>query len=108
MAIESMLVSGGEIRNDSVAPFPAPLLLNAKAVGKVEQEQSGRGIPKREARNIDLNPFLPKCRKTKAGERKAFKIPATAKPNRTKRDASLKIDQVSRMNVARNSTMGLV
>lgn len=104
--MESTLVSGVEIRNDSVAPLPAPFLLKARAVGKVEQEHKGRGIPKREARNIDLKPFLPKCRKTKAGEMKAFKIPATAKPNRMKREACLKIDQVSRMNVTRNSTIG--
>src|SRR3989338_4702058 len=57
--IESTPVSGVDIKNESVAPFEAPLLRNDIAVGKTPHEHNGNGMPKRAARNTDLNPVLP-------------------------------------------------
>ena len=43
--IEVTLVSGVEIKNDSVAPRLAPFLRNVTAAGNTPQEQSGNGAP---------------------------------------------------------------
>lgn len=47
--IESTPVCGVEIRNETVAPFPAPLLCMDIPVGITPQEHKGMGIPINEA-----------------------------------------------------------
>tara|TARA_B100000886_G_C20022638_1_gene326554 strand:+ start:348 stop:518 length:171 start_codon:yes stop_codon:yes gene_type:complete len=55
--IESTPVSGVEIKKLDVGPFFTPAFLKVTADGITEHEQSGRGIPKREA--FTISPIVP-------------------------------------------------
>jgi len=59
-AIDSALVSGVEIKKETVAPLVAPRLRRDIAVGRTEQEQSGSGTPASEANRIDENRRRPR------------------------------------------------
>ena len=58
---ESTPVVGVETRNETVALLLAPSLFKCAATGITPQEQSGKGIPKREAFITEEILFLEKC-----------------------------------------------
>src|SRR3989338_3055971 len=93
--IESTPVSGVDIKNESVAPFEAPLLRNDIAVGKTPHEHNGNGMPKRAARNTDLNPGLPRCFTTFSLSKKICMNPAIKVPKSIYGAAETKVIQIS-------------
>src|SRR3990167_2096980 len=93
--IESTPVSGVDIKNESVAPFEAPLLRNDIAVGKTPHEHNGNGMPKRAARNTDLNPGLPRCFTTFSLSKKICMNPAIKVPKSIYGAAETKVLQIS-------------
>jgi hypothetical protein len=54
MAIESTPVSGVEMRNARHAPLLAPCFLRPATAGVTPHDQSGNGIPIRDAYRTDL------------------------------------------------------
>jgi hypothetical protein len=80
--IESTPVSGVEMRNEAVAPLPAPCLRSAVAVGMTEQEQSGTGMPYSDALKTERRFSPPSCFRTALAGTKTRRSPATRKPIR--------------------------
>jgi hypothetical protein len=93
--IESIPVSGVEIRNASVAPLDAPFLRSDIAVGRTPHEQSGSGTPKSAARNTDLKPGFPRCRAILSLSTNIWMTPAMNVPNSMYGAASLNVCQIS-------------
>ncbi len=59
--MESTPVSGVATRNEAVAPFDAPALRTASAVGMTPQEHSGNGAPINAPLVMDSSPGLASC-----------------------------------------------
>tara|TARA_B100000519_G_scaffold44805_1_gene35691 strand:- start:159 stop:440 length:282 start_codon:yes stop_codon:yes gene_type:complete len=62
--IESTPVSGVATKKEEVAPFEAPALRMANAVGITPHEHSGNGAPMNAPLAIDENPFGASCLST--------------------------------------------
>ena len=88
IAIESIPDSGVEIRKAAVAPLLAPCRRKLAAAGTTPQLHKGMGTPIAEALMMLETFSFPRCFATKSSERKAFRIPATKKPNRTNMEDS--------------------
>jgi hypothetical protein len=78
--MESIPVSGVEIRKERVAPLLAPCFFNETAAGNTAQEHRGKGIPKIEAFRTEPIFFLPRCLKIFSDGMVTFNNPATKKP----------------------------
>jgi hypothetical protein len=58
-ATESTLVSGVDIKNDTVASFDAPERCNPIAAGRTPQEHNGKGAPNKAALETAASPLPP-------------------------------------------------
>ena len=92
-------VCGVDRRNEIVAPLLAPCFRNDIETGITPQEQSGSGMPKREAFRRGASPFEPRCLSTDSGEIKTERMPATRKPKSRYGDISARVCQRSCANV---------
>jgi hypothetical protein len=63
--IESTPVVGVVIRKESTAPLLAPSFFKEVAAGMTEQEQRGKGIPKKEDFKTERKSPFPRCLETK-------------------------------------------
>jgi len=86
--IESIPVVGVEIRKDRTAPFEAPSRRRDIAAGITEQEQSGSGIPNKEALTTAKKLFCPRWRLMVFVSIKICNIPAKRNPNNKYGDIS--------------------
>jgi hypothetical protein len=82
-AMLSTPVSGVEMRKETVAPRPAPLLRNAHAAGNTLQLQRGIGAPSSAAFNTDPKPRPPRCLTSHSREIKRWIRPAANRPKTT-------------------------
>jgi hypothetical protein len=97
--IESIPVSGVEIRKATTAPGFAPLRLNSRAAGTTLQEQRGSGAPRTVARNTGRRPPPPsspaiRCERTNSARRPARRKPPSRKrlpSRRTRISADVKV-----------------
>ena len=79
--MESTPVSGVEMRNDMVAPRPAPLRRSATDTGTTPHEQIGRGTPSSEARAMFRLRAPPSRRVIMASGRSTRSAPAATNPS---------------------------
>jgi hypothetical protein len=84
--IESIPVSGVDIRKAEVAALEAPFLESVTAVGMTEHEQSGKGTPTADALKMAAIFFLPKCRKIHSAGTSIWIMPDKKIPNKRKGD----------------------